>query len=129
MKENIIFDTSVWIDFFNGIENQHVALLTDYITNDYPVFICPVIIQEVLQGIRSDKQFSEVKESLLALVILKEDPVIAGIGAADLYRKLRKKGITVRKSNDCLIAWYALKNSMRILHKDRDFDIILTNSQ
>jgi predicted nucleic acid-binding protein len=127
MKENLLFDTSVWIDFFNGIENQQVNLLTEYITNDYPVFICPAIIQEVLQGISLDKRFSEVGEALTALIILKVDPVFAAIGGADIYRKLRKKGITVRKSNDCLIAWYGINYSLRIVHKDRDFDTITEN--
>jgi predicted nucleic acid-binding protein len=125
MKDKLLFDTSIWIDFFNGTDNEKVSLLTEYITNDYPIYICPVIIQEILQGIKSDKQYIEVKEAILALIIINEDPVMAAIGAADLYRKLRKTGLTIRKGNDCLIAWYGIKNSLKIIHRDRDFDIIL----
>jgi hypothetical protein len=62
---------------------------------------------------------------------LNEDPIEAAIGAAigaaNIYRKLRKKGLTIRKSNDCLIAWFSIKNSLEIVHNDRDFDVILNN--
>jgi predicted nucleic acid-binding protein len=94
---------------------------------DLPVFTCPVIIQEILQGIRDDKSFNEVKISFLALPVLIEDPVEAAVGAAQIYRQLRRKGITIRKSNDCLIAYYALKNSKKVIHRDRDFDLIFRN--
>jgi predicted nucleic acid-binding protein len=124
MKNGLLFDTSIWIDFFSGNDSEEVNLLTNYLKEDFPVFTCPVIIQEVLQGIRDDKSFEEVKDSFLALPILTENPVDAAIGAAQIYRHLRKKGITIRKSNDCLIAFYALNNSKKIIHKDRDFDLI-----
>jgi len=127
MSEGLLFDTSVWINFFLGKNCKEVEILTTYLKEDIPVYTCPVIIQEILQGIKSDYQFKKVKESLLALPCLVEDPVEAAIGAAELYRKLRKKGITIRKSNDCLIAWYALKNSIEVVHCDRDFDLIFEN--
>jgi hypothetical protein len=127
MKNSLLVDTSVWIDFFRGVENTNVQILTEYLTEDDPVFICPIILQEILQGIRTEKQFNEIKEYLLCLNILNEDSIESALGAADLFRKLRKKGITIRKSNDCLIAWYAIKYSLNILHKDRDFDQIVAN--
>jgi predicted nucleic acid-binding protein len=127
MNSGILFDTSVWIDFFTGKLTTESTLLTDYIENNYPIFICPVIVQEVLQGVRNDKDYMLIKESFLALILLNEDPLEAAIGAADIYRKLRKKGLTIRKSNDCLIAWFAIKNSLHVVHCDRDFDVILEN--
>jgi predicted nucleic acid-binding protein len=127
MNEDLLFDTSVWIDFFLGENSEEVQLLTLCLQNDLPVYICPVIIHEVLQGIKSDLQFKKVKISFLALPVLNEDPVEAAIGAAEIYRQLRKKGITIRKSNNCLIAWYALKNSIQVVHRDRDFDLIFKN--
>ena len=123
----LLFDTSVWIDFLKGNETDEVKILTSHLEENLPVFICPVIIQEVLQGIVNDNHCSRVKESLLALAVLNENQIEAATGAASIYRKLRKKGTTIRSSNDCLIAWYALKNSLHIVHRDRDFDIILKN--
>ena len=104
-----------------------MKLLTLCLQKDLPVYICPVIIQEVLQGIKNDLQFKKVKNSFLALPVLTEDPVEAAIGAAEIYRQLRKKGITIRKSNDCLIAWYALENTIQVVHRERDFDMIFKN--
>ena len=94
---------------------------------DEPVFLCPTILQEILQGIKNDKQFRQIKENLIAFNLLKDDAYEMAIKAASLYRKLRKKGITIRKSNDCLIAQYAIQNSLNILHQDRDFDLIMEN--
>jgi predicted nucleic acid-binding protein len=127
MNRKFLFDTSVWIDFFSGTENEQSNLLTRFIEEDLPIYNCPTIIQEILQGIRNDKQFNLINESLLELSILNDDPIEAAVGAATIYRKLRKKGVTIRKSNDCLISWYALKNSVQIIHNDRDFDLILNN--
>ncbi|QGY44930.1 PIN domain-containing protein [Maribellus comscasis] len=124
MSKGKLFDTSIWIDFLNGKNSEETRVLTRYLEKDLRVYICPVILQEVLQGIANDDHFASVRESFLALCMLTEDSIEAAIGAAEIYRFLRKKGITIRKSNDCLIAWYALKNSLDIVHNDRDFDLI-----
>ena len=126
MKQ-FLFDTSVWIDFFAGRNSKEVELLTRFLEDDTSVYTCPVIIQEILQGIKNEKTFQQIKESLLALPVLAVDQTEAAIGAAQIYRQLRKKGITIRKSNDCLIAFYALKNGVEVVHHVRDFDLIFKN--
>ena len=125
--KRFLFDTSVWIDFFAGRNLKEVELLTRFLEEDIPVYICPVIIQEILQGIKNENTFQQIKESLLALPFLAVDQIEASIGAAQIYRQLRKKGITIRKSNDCLIAFYALKNEAEVVHRDQDFDLIFKN--
>lgn len=125
MSDPILIDTSVWIDFFNGIESDSTKIFTDYLENDLPIFICPIIIQEILQGIKSNKEYRQVKDYLFALNVLNDDAIESALGAIKIYRTLRLKGITIRKSNDCLIAYYAMKYSLKILHKDRDFDNIV----
>ncbi|WP_245826095.1 PIN domain-containing protein [Spirosoma rigui] len=52
------------------------------------------------------------------------DPVEAAIGVADLYRALRKKGVIIRKPNDCLMVHYAVFHDLPVLHNDVDFDQI-----
>lgn len=128
MIKGYIFDTSVWIDFFKGIKSDQIRLLVYLLENDLPVYYCPVILQEVLQGIKKDNEFEEVKEVFTVLNKLVEDPYQAATGAAEIYRNLRKKGITIRKGNDCLIAWYGINNDLEIIHCDRDFDLIKLNS-
>lgn len=125
MNEPLLIDTSVWIDFFNGVDSDNVNVFSYYLENDFPIFICPVIIQEILQGIKSDKEYRQVKEYLFALNVLNDDAIEAALGAVKIYRKLREKGFTIRKSNDCLIAYYSIKYSLKILHRDRDFDNII----
>ena len=126
--EAVLADTSVWIDFFNGKKSSECDILFKYLENDGPVLICPPIIQEILQGIRNDSEYQKVKTSILSLDVLSIEPIEAAIGTADLYRLLRKHGATIKRSMDCLIAYYAIYYNVNLLHKDKDFDIIAKNS-
>lgn len=127
MTEPVIVDTSVWIDFFRGNETEEVRLFSEYLQNNDPVYICPVIIQEILQGIKDEEEYNLIKGYLFVLNILNDDGIEVAIGAAEIFRNLRQKGLTIRKSNDCIIAYYAIKYSLKILHCDRDFDTILNH--
>lgn len=120
----LLFDTSVWIDYLNGQENFFTTLLDNQLSDRFSVAICPVIIQEILQGIRDEKQFNMVREDLLDLNVLNLDIVEASISAASIYRKLRSKGITVRKPADCLISAYAIYYNIPLVHNDEDFNVI-----
>jgi len=100
MSEPLIFDTSVWIDFLKDKSNPEADLLTSYIDHNDQVLLIPTILQEVLQGIREDAQYRQIKEIFSYFTVLQLPPVQAAIGAAELYRGLRKKGVTIRKSND-----------------------------
>lgn len=124
MNEPLLFDTSVWIDFLNKKRSSGADLLEQYIRSDDQIYLTPTILQEILQGIRDDAKYEQVKETLAYFNVLDLPPVQAATGAADLYRVLRKKGTTIRKSNDCLIAYYALEFSITLVHNDSDFDQI-----
>jgi predicted nucleic acid-binding protein len=128
MKEPLIFDTSAWIDFFNGKNTDKVNLLASYIENNDRLLLTPTIVQEILQGIRDDKQYRKIKNILSYIEILELPQVEATISAAELYRSLRKRGLTIRKSNDCLIAIYAIEFSIKLVHSDSDFDLISKHS-
>ncbi len=127
MINGYIFDTSVWIEFFKGNKSDQTRNLVYHLENDLPVYYCPVILQEVLQGIKKDSEYEEVIDAFFVLNKLNADPYQAATGAAEIYRNLRKKGITIRKGNDCLIVWYGIKNNLEIIHCDRDFDLIKLN--
>ena len=122
--ERILVDSSVWIDFFNNVENRQTGILTDLLINESSICTCPVILQEVLQGIMDDKHFYRVKADLETFDLLQVQPLEGALEAVNLYRSLRKKGITIRRSNDCLIAHYAIFHKAFVLHKDRDFTFI-----
>jgi predicted nucleic acid-binding protein len=126
---NLIVDSSVWIDGFNPkAETFEKEVLKQLIVDDYPVYLCPIIYQEVLQGIRDDKIFKEVKIILQQYRMVDIDVMDAANYAINLYRHLRNNGITIRKSVDCLIASYAILGDMYILHNDSDFARIAQES-
>jgi predicted nucleic acid-binding protein len=127
---HLLVDSSVWIDCFNPkVLTPEKLLLEQLISNDYPIFLCPVIYQEVLQGIKEEKPFRETKLILQQYRMINADLMHVTNYAVDLYRHLRKKGITIRKSVDCLIASYAILSNMHILHNDNDFIQIAKESK
>lgn len=116
----LLVDTTVWIDFFAARSASHVALLEDSLNREDDICICGVILTEVLQGIRDEREYRKTKsyfESLLFLPMTRE----TFISSADLYRHLRRKGLTVRKPIDCMIAAVAIEHDVPLLHNDRDF--------
>lgn len=119
----IIVDTSVWIDFFAGLDSPETNLLKEYLQDDVTeVALTDLILCEILQGIKKPSHVKEMKLKLLALPVFSMGGTNLAINAAANYRKLRKKGITVRSTIDCLLATYAIENKYYFLHKDRDFD-------
>ena len=118
----ILVDTSVWIDFFNiKTTSPESEKLQKIIESHDAICICPIIYQEILQGIRDDKIFEEIKSLLSDYNMINIDIIEVTNYAVNLYRVLRKRGITIRKPVDCLIASYAILGDLYLLHKDRDF--------
>jgi predicted nucleic acid-binding protein len=116
----ILVDTSVWIDFFAGRHLQHVVMLEQCIIDSEDLALCGIIMTEILQGIADDTAHRRVQQYLRPLIMLPM-PEAVFVRAANIYRTLRKKGITIRKSNDCIIAATALEHHCLLLHNDRDF--------
>jgi hypothetical protein len=116
----ILVDTSVWIDFFAGRDLPHVAALEQFILENEDLALCGIILTGILQGIADDKTHRRVRSDLSPLIMLPM-PETVFLRAADIYRKLRKAGITIRKSNDCVIAATAMEHRCRLLHNDKDF--------
>ena len=119
----ILVDTSVWIDLFAGRDLPHVRKLESAIAADEELCICGVIMTEVLQGIRDDKNFSSTLRILQDLIYLPET-IDTFVRAAKIYRTLRKQGKTIRNPVDCIISSVCLQHGAFILHNDRDFDHI-----
>ena len=126
--KGILVDTSVWIDSLHNKDLSHVWALKEGL-KEANVSCCPIIVQEVLQGIRNDLTYQLVKEQFLQLEIFVSEQLHVAIEAAQLYRYLRKKGVTIRKPNDCIIAWYAINNNVKLLHSDADFDLIAQHTK
>ena len=116
-----IVDTTVWIDFFRGKDTPESELLQQMLNAGEDICICGVILTEVLQGIREDADHTEVAsrfETFLFLPMQRR----TFVDAAQLYRTLRRRGITIRNAVDCMIASVAIEHDIPLLHHDRDFE-------
>lgn len=123
----IIVDSNTWADFFNGTSNPHVRRLDAALEEEEDLAVIPVIITEVLQGFRTDSGFRRAKRGLVALPVIQPD-VDCHVRAAQLYRSLRKKGVTVRGPVDCIIAQSCIAIGAVLLSPDADFRRIARNS-
>ena len=124
----VLVDTTVWIDFFGDRPQPHVAALQELIEDDADLCVCGVILAEVLQGIRADADYRKTKDYFESLILI---PMRRRTyeKSAELYRSLRKKGVTIRKPIDCMIASVAIEHDLPLLHNDCDFDQIAKHSK
>jgi predicted nucleic acid-binding protein len=121
----VLVDTSVWVDFFNGHPSSEADALARLIEEEADVLTCGVVVAEVLQGIRRSKSLTMIESQFKDMQWL--TPVEPGtyVESADLYRKLRSRGVTIRSTIDCLIAKLASDNDVLLLSKDRDLSLII----
>lgn len=116
----IFLDSTVLIDYFIGKKNQHVEIL-DSILGKELVVIGDYVLTEVLQGFRSDKEFEEAKTYLMLFPCYNIGGKEIAVKSAKNYRYLRKKGVTIRKTIDVIIATFCIENNLTLLHNDKDF--------
>ena len=116
----ILADTSIWIDYFNGADNIETDRL-DSALDDGIVAMGDLIFLEILQGFRDDKEFSRAKKTLETLDQYELFGAHMVESCADNYRHLRKKGLTVRKTIDLIIATFCIENKIQLLFSDRDY--------
>ena len=118
----IVVDTSVWVDVLNGVESPQALRFEDLVTDGTPLALTGVIYTEVLQGLRNEREAQRVDAHLQAFPVLR----LAGLDdfrlAAQLYRTARRRGVTIRKTLDCLIAAPCIRTGAPLLHADADFD-------
>jgi predicted nucleic acid-binding protein len=116
----IVVDSSVWIDFFNGVSTPEVDRL-DALLGVTPLAIGDLILVEVIQGFRNERDVATARQLFRSLALL---PLLGGSNpwkAAENYRQLRRKGITVRKTIDGIIATACIEANLPLLFSDRDF--------
>jgi predicted nucleic acid-binding protein len=117
----IVVDSSVWIDYFSYDDSLETNWL-DLTLGRQTLALTDMILCEVLQGIRYDARFSEVRQELSSLVVFDTGGRDLAIATAQNYRFLRQRGYTVRKTIDCYIATFCISAGHSLLHRDRDFE-------
>ncbi len=119
----VLVDTTVWIDFFIDRGTPQVTVLAQLLSEGEDICICGVILTEVFQGIREDRDCERAAtrfDNFLFLDMGRD----TFVKSADLFRVLRRQGITIRRPTDCMIAAVAIQYGIPLLHSDRDFDPI-----
>ncbi len=116
----ILVDSTVWIDFVNARETVQTLKLKEILGVEQ-IAIGDLILAEVLQGCRNNKEFDRTLELFDRLDFVTLGGYRACLAAAQNYRKLRTLGYTVRKTIDAVIATRCIMNGYTLLHNDRDF--------
>lgn len=122
----ILVDSGVWIDYFNGIDNKQTAKLNDTL-GIRPVAAGDLILKEVLQGFREYKDYKTAKSLFDDLTIFDLVGKDMAIKSAQNFRTLRKRGITIRKPTDVIIASFCIERKLPLLFSDKDFKPFVKN--
>jgi predicted nucleic acid-binding protein len=117
----VIVDTTVWIDYLTGVRNAETDWL-DRELDRHRLGLTDLILCEVLRGIRDEASFGRALREFRRFEVFKTGGAELAIAAARNYRKLRQRGYTVRKTIDCWIATFCIRERHSLLHRDRDFD-------
>ncbi len=117
----VIVDTSVWIDYFSGVIRPETEWLHREVGHQ-EIGLTDLICCELLQGVREDRRFKELQGTLAAFPVFSLGGLDLAVSSAKNYRVLRKLGITIRSTIDCLIATFCLTEGYTLLHHDSDFD-------
>ena len=116
-----IVDSSVWIDYFCGRVTPQTDLLHESLGRQ-AIGLGDIILCEVLQGFHNQQDFDTARSALFHFPVYAIGGIEIALRSAENYRALRRRGITVRKTIDCLIATFVIEEGFTLLHSDRDFD-------
>jgi len=116
----VIVDTTVWVDYLRGIRNPETEWLGRE-ADKQRLGLTDLILCEVLQGVRADREFDRVRAALLRFELFETGGERLAIAAAQNFRRIRAKGRTIRKTIDCLIATFCIVHGHSLLHHDNDF--------
>lgn len=116
----IFVDSSVWIDYFRGTSTPETDRL-DALLGEEELVTGDVVLAEVLQGFESERDFRTALRLFDTLTVVEVGGREAAIEAARNFRRLRAKGVTVRKTIDTLIASWCIRSDAALLSGDRDF--------
>jgi len=123
----VLVDTSAWVDFLNGHESAVASALAELLRGQDDICTCGIVVTEVFRGLRNERGRSDIARFFRDMTFLEPSGVDAYLRAAELGRRLREKGRTVRSAADCIIASIAEEAGCRLLARDRDLQAILAS--
>lgn len=114
-------DSSAWVNYTNDIRSPETALLHTWV-GEKSVAMADLVLVEVMQGVGEEHRAARLLAGFRLLPQVQVGGEAIAVAAAANYRELRRRGITVRSTTDCLIATYCIVNEIELLHSDFDFD-------
>jgi predicted nucleic acid-binding protein len=117
----VIVDTTVWIDYLRNQQNAETDWLDRHLTRGR-IGLTNLILCEVLQGVADDLEFRSIYAQLRSFYLFETGTEGLAVASAKNFQTLRRRGHTVRKTIDCLIATFCIEGGHSLLHRDRDFD-------
>jgi len=124
----VLVDTSAWVDFLNGHDSPEGLSVAELLKSEDEVCTCGVVVTEVFQGLRQNRAYRQVAALFTEMTFLEPSGIATYFRTAELYRTLRRRGIAVRSTVDCLIAVLAADNDCHILARDRDISAIVSSA-
>lgn len=119
----LVVDSSVWIDFFNARDTIARLELRRLLDDGHTRLVVPdLVLYEVLRGFRDERHLRQARLLMQSLHIEPCGGEELAMMAAEHYRHLRARGLTVRSAIDVLIAAFCIENDYLLLHSDHDFD-------
>jgi len=123
----VLVDTSAWVEFLNGARSAHADAVEALLRGDDEPCTCGIVVAEVCQGLRKDATRTAIERSFLDMSFVEPEGIDVYLRAAEVYRRLRERGVAIRSTIDCIIAVMAEKAGCALLSRDRDLDALLAS--
>ncbi len=123
----VLVDTSAWVEFLNGTRSPHADAVEALLRGEDEPWTCGIVVTEVFQGLRKEAIRAAIQRSFRDMSFLEPEGIDAYLRAAEVYRKLRERGVTIRSTIDCIIAVMAESAGCALLARDRELDAILAS--
>jgi predicted nucleic acid-binding protein len=125
----ILADTSAWVEYLRATGSPAHVRLRELIAGQGELATTEVVVMELLAGAAAQEEAARLRRLLGRFELLPVEGLADYEAAADLSRRCRAGGETVRKLTDCLIAAVAIRHGATLLHRDRDFEVIARHSR
>lgn len=117
----LLADTSVWVDYLRGSRGKGAEAL-DRALGHHSILLGDLVLVEILRGVPDEKTAHLVKSALDQFDTVELGGKAIAVAAAEHYRLLRSKGVTVRGTVDLLIGTWCIAHDIPLLHADRDYE-------
>jgi predicted nucleic acid-binding protein len=119
--DRVLIDTSIWVSYFRG-DSPVNSEKVDRLLEGEEVCVPKIVLAELVQGAKSQREISTIQDFLEAFTILDQSSE-TWWEAGDLSRRLKQRGKIISLW-DCYIAVIAKENDCAVFTLDEHFQEI-----